>query len=452
MIRFSPMLLPVLLSTACAPRPQLAIAPTILSEEWQQPVAPAGVEDGRAGSWADFGSGELQRLIDRARARNVDIAIAGARIVQARGQLRIARAAALPAVSATASFSADDQSGSASPAQRVLTAGADVSWEADLFGGIAAGRKAARARFAAATFDRDAIALLIEAEVARAYFDHAALGERITLVDRSLENARELERIILVQVREGAATRVDAGRQSVEVRRIEAQRSELVEAQIHTRNALAVLVGEEAPRFAGPEGRLADLALPALRPGQPSDLLLRRPDVRAAEARIAAAEGDVAQARAAFLPRITLSAGALLQDAAGPVQLIGALGQSLLAPIFDAGRLKGRLAVAQGTQHEAVEAYRGALLAALRDAEDALAACAEAERRRLLLAATIEEARRTAGLARRQFVEGAADLQTVLDAERSLLDVEQEHALAVRDRLGATVTLVAAMGGWPASA
>ena len=424
---------------AHAPEARLAVAPSILSEDWQQTGGlspPDGVSP--ASSWHAFGSAELDDLIARAKARNTDIAIARARIQQARGQLKVARAASLPgfALSAGAVGSRSDRTGA-----ETLLAGAELSWEADLFGGARAGKRSARANLAAAHHDRDAASLLVESQVADAYFEHSALTERIALVDRSLANARELERIILVRLREGLATRVDSGLQTVEVRRIETRRSELIEARIHVRNALAVLIGEEAPLFSIAGTPLSTLACPQFEPRQPADLLVRRPDVRAAEARIAAAEGDVDRARAAFLPSLTLSARSIAEGVAGgPVQLLTSLGADLLAPIFSGGRLRGRLVTASGVQREAVETYRAALLVALREAEDSLAASQESQRRKDLLAATIEDAKLTAALARRQYVEGAADLQTVLDAERSLVQVEQDYALAARDRLTAAVS------------
>jgi outer membrane protein TolC len=124
-------------------------------------------------------------------------------------------------------------------------------------------------------------------------------------------------------------------------------------------------------------------------------------------------------------------------------------GASLLAPIFNGGRLRGDLMTASGLQVEAVETYRASLLAALREGEDALTAIDESGRRVALLAGSIEEARRTARLARAQYVEGAADLQTVLDAERGLLDLEDAQAVARQDRLDAAIDLYKAMGGAP---
>lgn len=431
----------VLALAACAPAAHVATRPVPQSVGWSAPPPPAAA----AAPDLAFGSTELERLLAAAAGRNADIAAASARIIQARGELRESRS--VPLVSLGASSGSDLGRDSRS-------LGLDVAWELDLFGRLRAGRKAAGARFAAAAWDRDAVALAVQAETARAFVGHAALGDRLDILDRSLAAARELERIVSIRVREGVATRVETGRQAVEIRRLEAQRLQLLEARDHARNAIAVLAGQEAPLFALPDTRLAGLSPPPFNLSPPAALLMRRPDLLAAEARIRAAEGDVDAARAAFLPSVTLSAGGLLGSAAGggPLQLAVSAGSSLLAPIFDRGRLKGRLTTAAGVQVEAVELYRRALLIALREGEDALVAAAAARQRHALLSATTEEARNTTALVRRQYVEGAADLQAVLDAERALLAIEEERALARQNELEAAIDLWKAMGGGGASA
>ena len=452
---FLPLCVAAAALTACAPAAQLAETPPVLSTGWQAGSERIAGDVALSASWSAFGSAELDALIERARAANPDIAIARARIVQARGRLRSARAALVPSLSATADTSVTRGEGSTTElTSRDQAIGLQVAYEVDLFGGGRAERRAAAARLAAAGHDRDAAALLVESEVVRAYVEHSALGERLALLDRALANARETERVVLVRVREGAATRVESGLQTVEVRRIEEQRSRVEQARVQTRNALAVLVGEEAPLFALDGTEIEALSAPAFRAVQPGELLARRPDIRAAEAQIAAAAGDVAAARAAFLPSLSITARALLESGSGggPLQAVLAAGAGMLAPIFDGGRLKGRLTTVSGEQQEAVETYRRTILTALREGEDAMTALEGAQRRLDLLGRTIAEARTAARLARLQFLEGAADLQTVFDAERGLLDLEEARALAAQDRLNASIDLYKAMGGEPAGA
>ena len=442
------------LAAGCAPKAQLAVAPQVLSTEWQSGKATAPgrlVSVTGQGLGEAFKSAELEALTIRALAANADIAIARTRIEQARAQLQIARAAMLPVVSASAGLSAnrtDNIGGSVFDFSDAF-AGLDVSFDTDLFGGRRAERRAARDRLAAAAFDRDATALVVEAEVARAYVQHAALADRLAFLDQNISGARELERIIQVRLREGVATKVDTGLQAIEVRQLQAERLRLIEAQAQTRNALAVLVGEEAPRFQLPLSRLGNLAVPAFAPLQPGELLVRRPDIRAAEARISAASGDVASARAAFLPNLRLTASALGQAATltGPFGAAVSAGAALLAPIFEGGRLRGQLFNASAAQAETVELYRRALLVALGEAEDALSAVEQSGARQSLLDRVVEEARTTLRLRRLQYIEGEADLRDVLDAQRLLVQAEDARAISTQERLNAAVDLYRAMGG-----
>jgi NodT family efflux transporter outer membrane factor (OMF) lipoprotein len=437
---------------ACAPQARLAVAPAVLSSDWQggSALARAGVV-GQESLATAFRSDALAGLIARALAANADIAIARTRIDQARAQLRIARASMLPVVSASAGLNAnrsDARDRSAFDFSDAF-AGLDVSYDLDLFGARRAERRAARDRVTAAAFDRDAAAVTIEAEVARAYLQHAALTDRLTLLDRNLAGARELERIVAIRFREGVATKVDTGLQAIEVRQLEAERHRLVEAQARTRNALAVLVGEEAPRFALPQARLATLAVPAFNPAPPAALLVRRPDLRAAEARIAAASGDVAAARAAFLPSISLNASTLGQAAAlsGPFAATVSAGASLLAPIFGRGRLRGQFAGASAAQAESVELYRRTLLTALAEAEDALAGVSQSAARQALLEQVVAEAREALRLRRLQYIEGEADLRDVVDAQRLLVQAEDARTISLQERMTAAIDLYRAMGG-----
>ena len=435
-------------AAGCAPSVQLAPVPTVTSTEWRRPM-PASAP---ARSLADaFGSAELAALLDRAAAANTDIGVATARVAQARALLRSARGAMLPVVTASAGASGtrtDRSSGDPFDFSDAF-GGLDLAFELDLFGRGRAERRAAGARLRAAEFDREAARLAVQADVARTFVQHAAIAGRIALLDRNIGQALELERIIGVRLRAGAATRVDLGLQTIQVRRLQTERIRLEEALDRTRHALAVLVGDEAPGFAAPAAALDTLSPPAFGAAQPGALVVRRPDIRAAEARIAAAGGDVAAARAAFLPTITLSASALGQAASlsGPIGTTLSAGAGLLAPIFDRGRLNAGLDLAAARQVESVELYRQSLLTALAESENALSAVERSRAREALLLEVVEEARLTARLARLQYLEGEADLQQVLDAEQLLVQAEDARAVALQERLEAAIDLYRAMGG-----
>jgi NodT family efflux transporter outer membrane factor (OMF) lipoprotein len=443
-------------ASACAPTPRLQVAPEVLSTEWRagptaQSVA-AALPDNLGVALA---SPELEGLLARALAANADLGVSTARIGQARAQLRLARAEMLPVVSASAGLAGSRAGGGGVKPFDFNEgyAGLDVAFEIDLFGRLKAGKRSARARYMAASLDRQALALIVQGDVARAFVQHAALSQRLGLLDRNIGQARELLRIIEVRHRLGEATRVDTGLQTIQLRQLEVERERLLEARSRTGNALAVLVGEEAPLFVMPEAELSALKVPVLAAAQPADLLVRRPDILAAEARISAAQGDIQQARAAFLPRLRLSASGIAESGTlgGPLGTVITAGLGLLAPIFDRARLRGNLDMASAVQVESVELYRKALLTALGEAEDALEAVERSRAREALLDTIVSEAVTTARLARLQYVEGAADLQWVLDAEQRLVQAEDARAIAQQERLEAAIDLYRALGGAPAT-
>lgn len=449
-------LLSTLALGACAPQVALEPTPVVQSERWSEGPAPGSpgpgdVVTGSGTLGAAMGSAELDDLIDRARRENTDVAAAVARIRQSRALLRIARGSMLPAISASAGISATrtDQT----PFDfRDAFGSLDISFELDLFGVHRAERDAALARFRSAEFDREAVLLAVQTDVARAFVQQATLAARLDLIDRNITQQRELERIIQARVDAGEGTRVDLGLQTIQVRELQSERSRLEEALGRTRTSLAVLVGEEAPQFRHSPAALESLLVPSLRPVQPTELVARRPDVRAAEARIQAAGGDVRAARAAFYPRLTLSSRGLSQAAilGGPLSTLYSTGAGLLAPIFDRGRLRGNLEFAGGQQAESVALYRQALLNCLADVENAISAVNRSAEREAITEQIVTNARETARLARLQYLEGDTDLQRLFDAEQRLIESEDARLIVLQERLEAAIDLFKALGGMPA--
>lgn len=447
-----------LVAAGCVPHARLEVAPEILSTQWSRAegvtsAAPDLVSASRASNLgAALGSAELEGLIARASTANTGIGITQARIRQARALFGAARGTMLPVVTSSAGLSGTRTQRTGDPFDfSDAFGGIDISFDIDLFGAGRAERRAARHRLRAAEFDRDATLLVVQSDVARVYVQRATLAARIALLDRNVEQAVELERIIRARLNAGDATRVDLGLQTIQVRQLQTERLRLDQSLDRTRTALAVLVGEEAPRFQLSPASLDSLAPPTLATLQPSELIIRRPDIRAAEARIDAAGGDVQQARAAFFPRIRLNASALGQAASlsGPLSSTFAIGADLLAPIFNRGRLRANLEFSAARQVESVELYRQVLLTSLAEVENALTAVDRSRAREILLIEVLEEARLTARLARLQYIEGEADLQRLFDAEQRLVEAEDARAVALQERLEAAIDLFKAMGGNP---
>lgn len=435
----------------CAPKVVMVPKPSVFSTEWSAPAQPDAAT-GVPSPLADLlGNPALAELIERARANNPDIAIAAARLDSARAELTAAREASLPELSATGGLNSEMSRSTGSRLDfKEAFAQLDVSWEVDLSGRLSARRKATLARVDAAEWERQAVALAIESEIARAWVQRAALTRRLEIYDRLIDRAVELERVVRVREEAGAATRVELGLQTIRLLDLRRQHSELREALDRTRTALAVLVGAEAPGFTIGTSDMADLNLPALVPPPPAQLLSARPDIRQAEAEIAAARGDVAAARASFFPQLTLTASGLLSAVPGsPLSEVVTAGSSLLAPIFARGRLGRDLRVASAQQVEAVESYRRALLAALAEVEDLNSLIHGSTQRAVLVELIEAEAQLTARVANIQYLEGEEDLQTLIDAEELLGEAEEAQALLWQEQMFAQIALYSAMGGSP---
>ncbi len=438
---------------ACAPPIELTVAPAIYSENWRASDGPQR-SDNTALSWGAFASPEMERLIVLARRSNSDVNIALARVYQVRGALGVARSALFPTLDAGLGVDSnfDDLRGSGGKGRDSAFGNLDIAYEIDIFGAASADRKAARARLEAAGYDLKALTLLIESELANAYIAHGALSDRIALVERSLENARELERIVRIRRREGIASDVDVGLQSIEGRKLAAERSTLIEERDLVRNGIAVLIGREAPQFQLGNTGLGDLIVPHFAAVQPGELLARRPDIRAAENRVSAADGDVEVARKAFLPGLRVSASGFASAAGVNVLNLGLSAiASLVAPIFDGGRRRGDLLTARGRQYESIELFRKSLLESLAETQNALTAIERSGERAAIYSATKNEVARTAALARIQYIEGAADSRTVIDAEQNLLDIEDAYVRSRQAQLNSAVALFRAMGGQPST-
>ncbi len=444
---FSAVALSLLVVGGCAPTLQVEGPRPVTSISWSgqnDPSAPATARFAKL-----LNAPELEALTDQALANNSDIRIAAARVGQSHALLRTARQAVLPEIALSAGANRRFTNGAGNPFDfKDAFARLDVELDLDLFGRLGAGKRAALSRTRAAEFERDAVTLAVETDVASAYIQRAALARRIAILDTNIERAVELDRVVRVRSAEGDATRVDQGLQTIRVLNLRERKSRLQQALDQTRTALAILTGSEAPQFSVAPNSVDALEIPRFSPPAPLDLLAARPDLRASEALIEAAKGDVAQARAAFFPQIGVSLQALLETApTGPLGKILNIGSSLLAPIFSRGRLTGEFQFASAVQVEVVERYRQRVLAALAEVEDARSADQRSTERAKLLDAIVEEARLTARLANVRYIEGEEDLLSVLDAQTALSEAEDAQVIGWQERLSAQIALYRSMGG-----
>jgi NodT family efflux transporter outer membrane factor (OMF) lipoprotein len=331
----------------------------------------------------------------------------------------------------------------------------NARYEVDLWGRLAASRDASRANLAATRFDRDAARLSMAANVATLWFQSLALEERVDIARQNLTIAERVLRVVQARYDNGAASALELSQQRSTVLNQRKAIEPLEVSLRQTRSALAILLGRnpQAGFIAGE--RLAGLQVPAVGAGLPSELLLRRPDIAASEAGLAAAAANLAAARGALLPSISLSAGAATSSAE-LLSLVGrnsvlSLSASLLQTIFDGGRLAADVDIQRSRQRELVETHRRTVLAALKEVEDALADSARDANQEAAQREILAEAQRSLRLAELRYREGADSLLTVLDAQRTLFSAQDQLAQLRLARLTDAVNLYKALGGgWQA--
>jgi outer membrane protein, multidrug efflux system len=398
--------------------------------------------------WTSFGSAELHALVSEALIANPDLAIAIERVQQAEAQARIAGSSLFPSLNLGLDARATERNGSSVASSAALSA----AYEVDLWGRNAAGVRGARAAALASAYDAHTVRLTLIAGVANAYFEVLSLRGRLALARENLAVAERILGLVRVRAREGAVSPLDVARQEAAVLGQRAALLPLEQIERQTLAALAVLLGRLPEGFDVEAASLAPLVVPAVSPGLPAELLTRRPDLAAAEADLAAANASLAAARAALLPSIQLtgSAGvassALLAVLGNPTSAV-ALAASVLQPIFDGGRLRANVNIAESRERQLVEAYRGAILAAFADVEAALGATGRFGEREALQTQVEARAREALRLAEVRYREGADDLLSVLDAQRTLFNAQDQLAQIRLDRLQAAVALYRALGG-----
>ncbi len=408
--------------------------------------ASAGAQPVSAQWWQRFGSTELDQLMTEALAANHDLAAALIRIEQSRASVRVARAALLPSVNASASAATSLRDGDDSSESSDVNLNA--SWEIDLWGRNAAGVAAARARLDGSGYSSEAVALALQGDVASNYFLILSLKDRLALTEENRAAAAELLRLVQLRYDNGAANALELSQQRTTLYGIEASIPVLAQSLQQTNHALAVLLGRAPGGFTVAATTLTGLKLPAIAADAPASLLLQRPDIRVAESALIAANADIGAARAALLPNLSLSASAGLDGLiTGGSSTLLSLAASLSQTVFNGGRLQSQVRLAEAQKRELVESYAQTVLLALKDVEDNLVAVGTSKQRTALLQRSTEQARLAYQLARSRYDAGADDLLTLLDAQRTRLSSEDSLVQAGLAQQTAAIGLFKALGG-----
>ncbi|MGB7481348.1 MAG: efflux transporter outer membrane subunit [Burkholderiaceae bacterium] len=400
--------------------------------------------------WRRFGSKELDALMAQALAANHDLGAALARIRQSRAATDIARAGQLPSAGVSAGASSSNRhSGAAVSGDRSSSQlNASVSYELDLWGGNAARSAAATARLEASVYDRDAVALVLQADVASNYFQILALKERLAIARQNLEAAQSVLALVETRFRNGANSGLEVSQQRTSVLNIQAQIPALEQDLRTAQTALAVLLGRAPQGFSVHGDSLAALRLPLVAAYQPAALLERRPDIARAEAQLVAANADIGAARAVLYPSITLSAGSAASGLlSGGTSVVSSLAASLAQTIFDGGALRGQVAQSEARQAELVQSYLQNVLTGLKEVQDSLGAVDASAARQELLARAVGEAREAYRIASVKYKAGAEDLLTLLDSQRTQLQAQDSRVQADLARYTSAVSLYKSLGG-----
>ena len=459
-------LLPIgasLFLAACSLGPDY-LRPAQATPEAYLQASPSGPVWPDRGWWRGFQSADLDRMMDDAEAGNFDIQAAIARVRQADAQVRISGAPLLPTVTANGQQNWDRTyfgKGSSSRSSigrsgyietRTSQLEASISYEVDVWGRVAALRDASAASALFSRYDQQTVALTQVSSVATTWFTALAYEDRLAVAMRNLGDAEQILRAISARSDAGTASALDVAQQAALVANIRANIPALRSNALQQINALGVLTGKLPEDIRVNPGTLDTLSLPEVQPGLPSDLLLRRPDIAAAEASMVQANANIRAARANFYPQITLTGSGGWQSTAlttlfGPTSILASAAASAAQTIFDNGFKGAQFDQNVARYDELVADYRRAVAQAFTDVENGLTQYRYATEQEALQRQAVAIAQRAADIARAQLLGGTSDIVTALQAQNTLFSDLDALSQVRLSRFLALVNLYKALGG-----
>lgn len=449
---------------------------TTLGPDFRAPAGPAdtafrhapsgSAADGAhlpASWWTVFGDATLDSLEARALRDNPGVVAAAQRLLQAQAQLGVVRAGQLPSVAvgagvSNARTSAETSQGRALGGRSIegnnYSVAASLSYELDLWGRVRRVVEASDAQALAAQIDRDGVLLMLSGQVASSYWQLRGLDSELAILRDALKTRRESQELIEARFNAGLSNELDVSRTRIERANAEADLHEVQRQRNLVEHALATLVGASpsAPLLA--EAPAAQLPQPPAIPvGLPASLVGRRPDLAASVAQLKAANAQIGVAEGAFYPALSLTgnfgfASESLSDlASGGARQFSAGPLALSLPVFDGGRNRANLALAQARYDEALANHQTRLLTALREVEDALSDLQQRGRQGDTQAGAQQAAARALLVAQARYERGVSTYLDVTDAQRSTLAADRAAAQIRTGRLLATVAVARALGG-----
>lgn len=443
-----------LLLTGCVVGPDYERPEIETPDEFRQRIS-TGAAITNTPWWQLFGDPQLERLIIIALEESKDLAIASARVEETRARLGFVRADQFPRLDGVADASRGNTLSQFLPGagiQNNFVLAAELSFEVDLFGRLRRSTEAAQAELLSSEDARNTVLISLIADVAATYFLLRDVDERRDVAERTLEARRDSTGIIRERFSKGITPKLDVNQAEIEEADAAVQLASLEREVIQVENLLNVLLG----RNPGPITRgesLEDESLPPQVPaGLPSELLERRPDIRAAEQSLAAQTARIGVAEALRFPSLSLTASAgyasteLSSLTDSNLQLWN-LGANFFAPLFNAGQNKRRVEVEVARTTQLLNQYELAVLKAFQEVENALAAVRTLRDERAARDMQIRAARSAAFLSRARYNGGVTSYLEVLESERSLFRTELSYSIVRRSQLVAVVDLYKALGG-----
>jgi NodT family efflux transporter outer membrane factor (OMF) lipoprotein len=409
--------------------------------------------------WTTFDDATLISLVNRAIASNLDLQAAASRIRQARASRGIVAAGLAPAADATASYtrrrSVAGSSGDTSASTgNLFLAGLDAAWELDIFGGVRREIEAADADIQFTIEDYRNTLVTLAAEVALNYLELRGFQQETLIARKNLAAQERSAEITRKRFSAGIVSALDVANATAQVATTASQIPVFETSAQQAIYNLSVLLALE------PAALVDELAMAAPIPGNPpalpillpSDLLLRRPDIRRAEAQIRSATARIGVATADLFPKFNLLGSFGFQgDESGEwlkrANQVWSFGPSLSWNVFDAGRIRSNIALQEALQEETVIAYEKTVLAAFQEVENALIAYAKEQERRTALIDAVTANRKAVDLSTRLYTEGLTDFLNVLIAQRLLFDSEDALVQSTRNLSTDLVALYKALGG-----
>jgi len=414
--------------------------------------------------WRGFRSSELTALMDAAQVYNYDIAVAIAQIIQADAQVGVSGAALLPTISGNASAERERTSGGSSGSLggnvvssggtnlSIYSTGLTASYILDFWGKNRATLAASEESATASRYNREVVTLTTMATVANTYFTILAAQDQLRVTRQNLAAAERILALIKTQFAGGTASQLDVSQQEALVATERAAIPPLEVTRDQNIAALAVLVGRAPANFSVRGGSTGQIVVPRVTPGLPSELLYQRPDIRQAEATLAASNFSVEAARAAFFPQIQLTGTTGVQSTAlaslfTPGAWFYTMTASLTQPIFDGFLLESQLKQAKGVQLQDLQSYRKAVISAFSDVEKALIGLHQFTLQERLQQDVVAASRKAFEVAETQLRGGTVNLITVLQAEQTLFNAENNLITVRLNKLEAASSLFQALGG-----